>query len=102
MEGSIEGGEVRRCGLDGGLSSSAFWVERRRVLWRGSNEQAKGRAEWDAGVYVVLMHALGEGGGLCSGLATATARWRPRGRLCARRGAWHGREGHSTKQEAVE
>ena len=36
LTGSIEGGEVRRCGLDGGLSSPAFWVERRRVLWRGS------------------------------------------------------------------
>ena len=81
MTGSIEGGEVQRCGLVGGLSSLAFWVERRRVLWRGSNEQAKGRAEWDVGVYVVLVRALGEG---------------------ARRAAWHGREGHSAKQEAVE
>ena len=79
MEGSIEGGEVRRCGLDGGLSSPAFWVERRRVLWRGSKEQAKGRTEWKAGVFVVPVRVLGEGGGLCLGQATATARWRPAG-----------------------
>ena len=32
----IEGGEVRRSGFDGGLSSPAFGVERRRVLGRGS------------------------------------------------------------------
>ena len=90
-----------RGGSTAAWSSPAFWVERRRVLWRGSNEQVKGRAEWDARVYVVLVRVLGEGGGLCSGLATAAARWRPRGRLCARRGAWHGREGYSAKQEAV-
>ena len=81
LTGSIECGEVRRCGLDGGLSSPAFWVERRRVLWRGSKEQAKGRTEWKAGVFVVPVRALREGGGLCSELATAAARWRPRGRL---------------------
>jgi hypothetical protein len=57
------------------------------VLGRGSEEKAKERTEWGAGVYVVLVHALGEGGGLCSGLATAEARWRPRGWLCARLGA---------------
>ena len=68
---------MRRCGLDGGLSSPAFWVERRRVLWRGSKEQAKGRTEWKAGVFVVPVHVLGEGGGLCLGRATATAWWRP-------------------------
>jgi len=85
-----------------GVSSSEFTRGGGDVLGSGSNEQAKGRAEWDAGVYVVLVRALGEGGGLCSGLATVAARWRPRGRLCARRGAWHGREGRSAKQEAVE
>ena len=42
LAGLIEGGEVRRSGFDGGLSSPAFGVERRRVLGRGSGEQAKG------------------------------------------------------------
>ena len=57
MAGSIKGGEVRRSGFDGGLSSPAFGVERRRVLERRSGEQAKGRTEWGAGVFVVLVHA---------------------------------------------
>ena len=45
----VAGGTLWRR-VDGGLSTPAFWVERRRVLWRGSTEQAKGHAEWDAGV----------------------------------------------------
>ena len=78
--------ELRRGGFDGG-------VELAGVLWmaavcsgRGSEEQAKEQAEWSAGVFVRLVRALGEGGSLCSDLATAAARWRPRGRLWARRG----------------
>ena len=38
LTGLIEGGEVWRSGFDGGLSSPAFWVERWRVLGRGSEE----------------------------------------------------------------
>ena len=34
----------------------------------------------------MLLRVLGEGSGFCRGLATAAARWRPRGRLCARWG----------------
>ena len=44
------------------------------------------------------MRALGEGGGLYSELATAAARWRPRGRLWARLGAWHGRGNSSARK----
>ena len=83
--------ELRRGWFNGGVELSG-------VLWmavvcygRGSEEQANERAEWSAGVFVRLVRALGEGGRLCSELATAAARWRPRGRLWARRGAWHGR-----------
>ena len=35
---SIEGGERRRRGFDGGLGSPAFGAERRRVLECGSGE----------------------------------------------------------------
>ena len=42
LAGLIEGGEVRRSGFDGGLSSPAFGVERWIVLGCGSGEQAKG------------------------------------------------------------
>jgi hypothetical protein len=71
--------ELRRGGFDGGLSSPAFKVERQRVLGRVNAEQAKERVEWLAGAFVRLMRALGEGGGLILGRATATARWRPCG-----------------------
>ena len=67
-------------------SSSVFCGWQRCVLGRGSEEQAKERAEWSAGVFVRLVRALGEGSGLYSELATAAARWRPRGRLWAQRG----------------
>ena len=40
LTGSIEGGEVRRCGFDGGLSSPAFKVEWQRVLGLLSSERA--------------------------------------------------------------
>ena len=85
-------------GSTAGLGSPALRVERRRVLGRRRGEQAKGRTEWGTGVLVVLVRALGEGGGLCIELATAAARWRPRGRLWARRGAWHGRGSSSARK----
>ena len=56
------------------------------VLGRGSTEKAKGGEEKLAGVEVVLVRARDEGGRLCNGRSTAASRWRPRGRLCARRG----------------
>ena len=34
-----------RGGSTAAWSSPAFWVERRRVLWRGIAEEAKGRVE---------------------------------------------------------
>jgi len=76
---SARAAELRRGGFDGGLSSPAFKVERRRVLGCGNAEQAKERVEWLAGAFVRLVRALGEGGGLSLGRATATARWRPCG-----------------------
>jgi hypothetical protein len=72
------------------------------VLRRGSEGNAKEREEWISGAFVVLMRVLGEDGGLCSGRSTAALRWRPRGRFWARRGAWHGREGSSARQQAGE
>ena len=69
------------------------------VLWRGSEERAKGGEESLSGAFVVPVHALGVGGGLCSGRSTAVLRWRPRGRFWARRGAGHGREGSSARQQ---
>ena len=66
--------ELRRGWFNGGVELSG-------VLWmavvcsgRGSEEQANERAEWSAGVFVRLVRVLGEGGGLCSELATAAAR----------------------------
>jgi len=50
----------------------------------------------------VLGRSLEEGGGLCSELSTATARWRRRGWFWARRGAWHGREDSSARQQEGE
>ena len=49
------------------------------VQRRGSEENAKEREEWISGAFCKLVRALGEGGGLCLGQATATARWRPAG-----------------------
>ena len=60
-------------------SSPVFCGWRRCVLGSGSEEQAKERVEWLAGAFVRLVRALGEGGGLSLGRATATARWRPWG-----------------------
>ena len=76
-------------------SSPVFCGWRRCVLGRGSEEKAKEQAKWGAGVFVVPVRVLVEGSGLCSELAPAAARWRPRGRLGARRGAWQSKEGHS-------
>ena len=71
--------ELQRGGSTAVSSSPAFKVERRRVLGCGNAEQAKERVEWLAGAFVRLVRALGEGGGLSLGRATATARWRPCG-----------------------
>ena len=49
------------------------------VLGRGSEEQAKGREEWLSRAFVVLVRATEGVLGLCPGLATAAARWRPAG-----------------------
>ena len=54
---------------------------------RRSGEKAKEREARLAGVFVVLMHARERGPGLCSELATATARWRPRSSAWT---AWQG------------
>ena len=81
--------ELWRGGSAARVSLPALRVERRRVLWRGSEEKAKEQAKWGAVVFVVPVRVLGEGGGLCSERSTAALRWQPRGRLWA---AWR-REG---------
>jgi len=49
------------------------------VLGRGSEEQAKGREEWLSRAFVVLVRATEGVLGLCPGLATVAAGWRPAG-----------------------
>ena len=64
------------------------------VLGRGIAEQAKERVEKVSGVFVRLVRALGEGGGLSLGRAMATARWRPCGGFGRRgEGRGHQRDG---------
>ena len=79
--------------LRGGVSSPAFKRGGGGVLRCDSEGNAKEKEEWISGALVVLGRSLEEGGGFCSVLATATARWRRRGRFWARRRAWHGRGG---------
>ena len=45
LEWSAWARKLRRDGSMAASSSPAFWVLRRRVLWRGKAEQAKGRME---------------------------------------------------------
>ena len=78
-EWSAWAGKLRRGGSTAAWSSPGFCGWRWRVLGSGSEERAKERGETVSGVFVVLGRARGEGGGLCSGLATAAARWRPAG-----------------------
>ena len=73
-------------GATAGVSSSELKRGGGGVLRCGSTEKAKGGEELLAGVEVVLMRARDEALGCCSGRSTAALRWRPRGRLCARRG----------------
>ena len=62
-----------------GVSSSELKRGSGGVLKWGSMEKAKGGEESLAGAFMVLVCALGEGGGLYSGRSTAALRWRPRG-----------------------
>ena len=50
----------------------------------------------------MLGRSLEGSGGLCRGRSTATPRWRPSGRFWARRGAWHGKERASARQQEGE
>ena len=50
----------------------------------------------------MLVRALEGVLGLCGELATAASRWRPSGRFWARRGAWHGKERASARQQEGE
>ena len=50
----------------------------------------------------MLGRSLEGSGGLCRGRSTAAARWRPSGRFWARRGAWHGKERASARQQEGE
>ena len=87
------GGEL--AGVRGG-AAAAF----RGVGARG--KQKREREESHSGGFVGLGRSLEECGGRCPGLSTATARWRPPGRLWKRRGAWLGREGSSARQQEGE
>src|SRR6185437_13458539 len=89
-------------GSAAGWSSSAFTVERRRVLGSGRGERAKGRVKWNPGILVVLRRAKERELGLWFGLSTATSRWRPPGRFWARRGGVARGGGASARQQAGE
>ena len=89
--GGCRGGAGLQWRLRGGVSSPAYQRGGGGVLRRGSEDRAKGCTKSSPGICVVLGRSLEEGGGFCSVLATATARWRRRGRFWARRRAWHGR-----------
>ena len=78
--------ELQRGGSMAGLSSPGLQMDGGGVLGSGSGETAKERGERFARVLVVLLRARNRALGLCLGRATATARWRPRGRFW-RRGA---------------
>ena len=82
MEGSAWVERLRRGGSTATSSSPAFEQSSGSVMGSGVVELAKGRGEWIAGVFVVLLRTRGESGGLCLGRATATARWRPADARC--------------------
>ena len=88
--------------LRGGVSSPGFGWCGGGVPRRGREEGAKEREESTPGVLVELGRSLEEIGGLCRGRSTATSRWRPSGRFWARRGAWHGKERASARQQEGE
>ena len=89
-------------GSAAGWSSPGFKQGGGGVLRRGSDERAKGCAKSSSGTLVVCGRSLEEIGGLCRGRSTATSRWRPSGRFWARRGAWHGKERASARQQEGE
>src|SRR6185312_10558699 len=62
------------------------WRLRGGVLGCGSEDRARERGDWVAGVPLLLGRSLEGSGGLCRGRSTAAARWRPSGRFWARRG----------------
>ena len=97
-------GVERACsgGSAAGWSSPGFKRGGGGVLRCGSEERARERGEWVSGVFEVLVRTLEESGGLCRGRSTATSRWRPSGRFWARRGAWHGKERASARQQEGE
>ena len=70
--------------VDGGPGLAGVLRSGGGVLGRRSGEQAKEQAKWNAGVLVMLVRVRGESSGLCSELATATARWRLMGSAGAR------------------
>ena len=84
------------------MSSPGFKRGGGGVLRCESEERAKERMESTSGVLVGLGRSLEGCGGRCPGLSTATARWRPSGRLWKRRGAWLGRGSSSARQQEGE
>ena len=98
MEGSAWAERSCSGGFTAASSSPAFGWSGGGVLGRGIAEQAKERVEKVSGVFVRLVRALGEGGGLSLGRATATARWRP----CGGSGRRGEGGGTSARQRAVE
>ena len=102
MVGAVGVERVWGGGSAAGWSSPGFKRGGGGVLRCGSEERARERGEWVSGVPLLLGRSLEESGGLCRGRSTATSRWRPSGRFWARRGAWHGKERASARQQEGE
>ena len=88
--------------LRGEVSSPGFKRGGGGVLRRGSEDRARERGDWVAGVPLLLGRSLEGSGGLCRGRSTAAARWRPSGRFWARRGGVARGGGASARQQAGE
>ena len=97
-------GVERACsgGSAAGWSSPGFKRGGGGVLRRGSEDRARERGDWVAGVPLLLGRSLEGSGGLCRGRSTAAARWRPSGRFWALRGGVARGGGASARQQAGE
>ena len=79
-------------------SSPGLRVDGGAGLGSLGRERAIERGECVAELSVVLMRSIDGGLGLCPGLATAAARWRPRSLTEA---AWRGKEGSSAGESGA-
>ena len=82
LAGLIEGEKGWRRGFDDEVELAGVRAGGRCVLGILGRERVKGRGERIAVVFVALLRARGESGGLCLGWAMATARWWPAGARC--------------------